>query len=128
MKETLLAEVEVITATGESESRIVEFDLDKPDEFIPKLLQKASQCFTDHVRLPDNYYRIYVLSENEKPVRVTRDVSSQPHFKWHEIFFNYGYSDRKNFHKMKVCILQMIFVIYILYIIYMKKRVIENIF
>ena len=128
MKETLLAEVEVITATGESESRIVEFDLDKPDEFIPKLLQKASQCFTDHVRLPDNYYRIYVLSENDKPVRVTRDVSCHPLFKWHGIFFNYGYSDRKDFHKMKVCTLEMIFVINILYSIYMKRGFIENIF
>jgi len=109
MKENLLAEVEVCTATGESESRIVEFGLDKADEFIPKLLQKASQCFTDHVRLApnasDNTHRIYVLTDNDKPVRVTRDVSCQPLFKWHGIFFNYGL-DRKDFHKMKVQIVE----------------------
>ena len=92
---TILVEVEVILTSGESETRIVELVVGGPDEFIPHLLEEVRRAFTDNVTLPLGEHRIYVLSERDKPIRVTTTGNLDPLFRWKGIHFDNNFIQHK---------------------------------
>lgn len=86
---TVLLEVELTLQNGESEIRIIEVKLKKPNEFLSKLMNEVTKVFVDDVQLPQGAtYRIYILNEKDKQIRVTSSTDTGALFKWHGVYFD----------------------------------------